>query len=85
MSIVVFWLEDGRACAEPFDAAQLSQALARCEALRQSAAAGASVSHVCISSELEQNVTKPGAADPPADYAWTKRRGGRRPPPSTRA
>lgn len=82
MSIVVFWLDDGRACAEPFDAARLSEALARCEALRRSAAAGAPISHVCISSELEHNVTRPGVADPPADYAWTKRRGGRRSPPA---
>lgn len=84
MGIIVFWLEGELARHEPFDATQLSQALARCEALRRAAAAGAPISHVCLSTELPGNMTKPGVADPPADYSWTKRRGGHRPPPAAK-
>lgn len=83
MGIVVFWLEGECARSERFDASALSQALARCEDLRREAARGVAISHVCVSSELEGNVTRPGVADAPAGYDWTKRRvrrlpGGRR-------
>lgn len=74
MSIVVFWLENGTARCETFSSTGLGDALSHCEALRRSAAAGASISHVCVSSELPDNMTKPGVADPAADYAWSKRR-----------
>lgn len=74
MGIVVFWLEGEEPRSERFEASALSQALARCEDLRRAAAQGAAVSHVCVSSELEGNVTRAGVADAPAGYDWTKRR-----------
>ena len=56
MSIVVFWLdESGAAASKTFGRAELAQALKYSEALR-----AAGLGHVCISSELPDQVGRAG-------------------------
>jgi hypothetical protein len=75
---VVYWLEGevqrGVPRFEPFDGSALTQALAFAEALRKRQAAGDGVSFVSLCSENPHAVGQAGVADPPADYAWKKRR-----------
>jgi hypothetical protein len=75
---VVYWLEqrDAHSAArfEKFADDALTQALAFAETLRKRQAAGDDVAFVSLCSENPQSVGKAGAADPPADYAWKKRR-----------
>ena len=74
-TIAVFWIEDGQPCTSVRNASSIGPSLALCEDLRARARAGASISHVCISSDLVDSVTLPGVNDKlPADYNWTKRR-----------
>jgi len=73
----VYWTEDGAARSRTFDGHGLSDALACAEALRRRQHAGEPVSFVTIASEDPAQVGRGGVADPPADYAWVKRR----PPP----
>lgn len=80
MSIVVFWLQDGRPFVETFQDDQLLPALAFAEARRKERADdGRTLNHhVVLSSELGDHVGKPGVSDElPPDYSWTKsHRGG---------
>ncbi|MEM5385802.1 hypothetical protein VSR68_19695 [Paraburkholderia phymatum] len=76
---VVYWLEEGNASTatarfERFGDDDMTQALAFTEALRKKQAAGGDVSFVTLCSENPRSVGKAGAADPPAGYAWKKRR-----------
>ncbi|MEM5369382.1 hypothetical protein V4C53_25595 [Paraburkholderia azotifigens] len=76
---VVYWLEEsstptGTARFERFPDDQMTQALAFTETLRKKQAAGEDVSFVTLCSENPRSVGKAGASDPPADYAWKKRR-----------
>jgi hypothetical protein len=77
---VVYWLErdepDAPATArfEQFADDQMTQALAFTETLRRKQAAGEGVSFVTLCSENPASVGKAGASDPPAGYAWRKRR-----------
>jgi len=74
---VVYWLEQeehAAACFERFADDQMTQALAFTETLRKKQAAGENVSFVTLCSENPASVGKAGASDPPADYAWKKRR-----------
>jgi hypothetical protein len=75
---VVYWLEDkqsnGTARFERFASDEMAQALAFTEALRKKQAAGDDIAFVTLCSENPQSVGRPGAADPPAGYAWKKRR-----------
>lgn len=79
-TIAVFWIEDGQPCADVRNASSIGPSLEFCEQLRTRARCGASISHVCISSDLMASVTLPGVSDKlPADYDWTKRRQAFRP------
>jgi hypothetical protein len=75
---VVYWLEQGTSTGtarfERFAADEMTQALAFTETLRKQQAAGDDVSFVTLCSENPSSVGKAGASDPPADYAWKKRR-----------
>ncbi|CAB3749839.1 hypothetical protein [Paraburkholderia humisilvae] len=82
---VVYWLErrealsdnashGGTARFELFDSSELTRALAFAEELRKKQAAGGDVGFVSLCSENPHSVGQPGVADPPADYAWKKRR-----------
>lgn len=77
---VVYWLEQethatpAAARFERFADDEMTQALAFTESLRKRQAAGDNVSFVTLCSENPASVGKAGAADPPADYAWKKRR-----------
>ena len=76
---VVYWLEEENASTatahfERFADDAITQALAFTETLRKKQAAGEGVSFVTLCSENPRSVGKAGASDPPADYAWRKRR-----------
>ena len=84
MSIVVFWLCEGQPSMQPFDDAQLKEALAFAEAHRKErdAHGQARNAHVVISTELGHCVSKPGVSDQlPPDYSWTKQHRGGPPGP----
>ena len=59
---------------ERFGDNDLTQALAFAEALRKRQAIGEDLGFVSLCSENPNSVGKAGAAEPPADYAWKKRR-----------
>ena len=71
MSIIVFWMdEEGYPQAQGLNSSELLDALKLTESLRK-----AGNRHVCISSELEDSVGKPGVNDVlPEGYDWKKRR-----------
>jgi hypothetical protein len=80
---VVYWLEQEANAAhnvpaaarfERFAGDEMTEALAFTETLRKRQAAGEGVSFVTLCSENPASVGKAGASDPPADYAWRKRR-----------
>jgi hypothetical protein len=71
---VVYWLADAQARFERFDADALTDALRFAETLRTRQASGEDIGFVTLCSENPQSVGKAGAADPPADYDWKKRR-----------
>lgn len=87
MSIVVYWL-DRYECKMgwlEFTDGQLTEALACAEKKRK-----AGLSHVCISSELDDQVGKPGVSSvedgktPDGfDYEWSKQHRGGPPAPKT--
>lgn len=92
MSIVVYWLSQGRPHVETFTDQQLLDALACAEARRKEKdAEGRPLhQHVVINSELGDSVGKPGVSDElPPDYSWTKSHRGGPPesgnPPKTMA
>ena len=80
MSIVVFWLSNGRPFAEFFTDDQLLAALAFSETKRKEKdEAGKPLNnHIVTNSELGDCVSKPGVSDElPEDYSWSKaHRGG---------
>ncbi|GAB5095840.1 hypothetical protein [Caballeronia sp. HLA56] len=77
---VVYWLSGTLNEATPhaehrrFDPTALADALQYAEALRRRQAQGEDIAFVTLCSENPQSVGKAGVADPPADYAWKKRR-----------
>jgi hypothetical protein len=71
---VVYWLSNEQPDFQRFGEKDLSAALNFMNDLRAKQAAGEPVGFVAMSSELPNNVTKMGVADPPADYNWKKRR-----------
>lgn len=84
MSIVVYWLSQGRPHCETFSDDQLLAALAFSEARRKDkdAQGMALNSHVVTHSELGDCVSKPGVSDElPPDYSWTKSHRGGPPAP----
>jgi hypothetical protein len=80
MSIVVYWLSQGRPFVEFFNDAQLLDALAFSEARRKEKGDDGQPlnQHIVTNSELGDCVGKPGVSDElPADYSWSKaHRGG---------
>lgn len=80
MSIVVYWLSNGRPFVESFTDDKLLDALAFSEARRKELDAHGKPlnSHVVTNSELGDCVSKPGVSDErPEDYSWSKaHRGG---------
>lgn len=84
MSIVVYWLSQGRPFVEAFADDQLLAALAFSEARRKEKdeAGQALNSHVVTNSELGDCISKPGVSDElPADYSWSKSHRGGPPAP----
>lgn len=74
-SFLVFWLENGEPNAEIFLGNNAKEALSKCEEIRGRAKTDASIAHVCISSDMVDNVSVPGVSDKlPNDYSWTMRR-----------
>jgi hypothetical protein len=76
---VVYWLEtslenESRASFERFDADALTDALRFAEGLRKRQADGEALGFITLCSENPHSVGRAGAADPPADYDWKKRR-----------
>jgi hypothetical protein len=79
MSIVVYWLaEDGAPVCRQFEPSELAQALRHSESLR-----AAGLRHVCISSELPDQVGQAGVTAVEggrlpggADYTFNKRHRG---------
>jgi hypothetical protein len=66
--------QHGAARFARFGDSELTQALAFAEALRKRQASGEDVGFVSLCSENPNSVGKSGAAEPPAGYAWKKRR-----------
>lgn len=60
--------------AQSFPAGGLSDALAFAETLRRRQARDGTIGFVSLCSENPQSVGPAGAADPPANYDWKKRR-----------
>ena len=60
--------------AQSFPRDAMRDALRLTEALRQRQHAGEPVSFVTLCSENPNSVGRAGAADPPPDYDWKKRR-----------
>ncbi|WP_288826586.1 hypothetical protein [uncultured Paraburkholderia sp.] len=60
--------------AASFAAGAMAEALSFAETLRRRQSCGESVCFVTLCSENPNSVGRPGVADPPADYAWKKRR-----------
>nr|WP_199272497.1 hypothetical protein [Paraburkholderia acidisoli] len=76
---VVYWCEmsaDGGRVPhmESFAAGGMSEALAFAETLRRRQAQDRSVGFVTLCSENPASVGPAGAAEPPPDYDWKKRR-----------
>ncbi|WP_316155216.1 hypothetical protein [Cupriavidus sp. BIC8F] len=75
---MVYWSEaDGTGLsprAQSFPSDAMREALHFTEALRQRQHAGEPVSFVTLCSENPNSVGRAGAADPPPDYEWKKRR-----------
>lgn len=75
---MIYWTEatsEGMAPhAQSFPGDALKEALRFTEALRQRQFAGEPVSFVTLVSENPNSVGRAGAADPPPDYDWKKRR-----------
>jgi hypothetical protein len=70
MSIMVYWASEAGPQAQELKSSELLEALKLTEDLRK-----AGHRHVCISSELEDSVGKPGVNDVlPEGYDWKKRR-----------
>lgn len=69
MSFVVFWLDEDKPRSAKFGDAEMTKALEFVKILRDD-----KMSHVCISSELQDSVGKPGVDVTGADYDWKKRR-----------
>lgn len=80
MSIVVYWLQEGRPHAQVFTDTQLLAALKFSELKRKETREDGRLanSHVVTHSELGDCVSKPGVSDElPEDYSWSKQhRGG---------
>lgn len=75
MSIAVFWIENGKAEVATVGDQHMLVALKFMEDLRRKRAAGDDITHVCMQSELADDVTKPGVNDVlPDGYDWKKRR-----------
>jgi hypothetical protein len=74
---MVYWTEAGQPRARCFERHGLADALAQAEQLRRRQHQGEPVAFVTIAAEDPAQVGRAGVADPPADYAWVKRR----PPP----
>jgi len=71
----VFWIENGKPHNEMFETSLVAEPLALCEELRKRAKAGEPIVHVCLSSDMIDNVGLAGVSDKlPIDYNWTKRR-----------
>ncbi len=75
----VYWLDadpqaGDQAHFRRFDADALADALRFAESLRKRQADGEAIAFVTLCSENPQSVGRAGAADPPADYDWKKRR-----------
>ncbi|WP_410799641.1 hypothetical protein [Paraburkholderia sp. SIMBA_053] len=60
--------------AASFAAGAMAEALSLAETLRRRQSCGEPVCFVTLCSENPNSVGRPGVADPPADYAWKKRR-----------
>ncbi|MGN8109531.1 hypothetical protein ACTJLB_16175 [Paraburkholderia sp. 22098] len=60
--------------AVSFAAGAMAEALSFTETLRRRQSCGEPVCFVTLCSENPNSVGRPGVADPPADYAWKKRR-----------
>jgi hypothetical protein len=75
---MVYWSEAGGTGLSPhaqsFPSDAMREALRFTEALRQRQHAGEPVSFVTLCSENPDSVGRAGAADPPPDYEWRKRR-----------
>ena len=56
------------------DHTEIPSALKLCESLRQRRAAGEKISHIVMSSEIDDCTSKDGVAEPSPDYHWRKRR-----------
>jgi hypothetical protein len=77
---VVYWLDGDEAEPQPgfrtFGTEEMSAALKFMESLREQQRNGErNVAFITMCSENPNAVGKAGAADPHADYNWTKRRG----------
>jgi hypothetical protein len=76
--LMVYWSESIDDAVVPhsasFGAGAMSEALSFAETLRRRQSQGESVCFVTLCSENPNSVGRPGVADPPADYAWKKRR-----------
>jgi hypothetical protein len=72
--LTVFWLESDAPRAQRFETGALDAALAFAESLRARRRGGEPVAFVTVASEDPGRVGEGGVADPPADYAWVKRR-----------
>ena len=83
--IVVFWLEQFETDSlapclvveshyREFTSQQLSDALAFAESKRTARRNGDKISHVTISTELEDSVGEAGVSEPSPGYDWKKRR-----------
>ncbi|CAM2143880.1 conserved protein of unknown function [Pararobbsia alpina] len=75
---LVYWSETAGDARTPhareFPADELAQALRFAEALRQRQHEGEPVGFVTLCSENPNAVGRAGVSEPPADYAWKKRR-----------
>lgn len=71
--VTIFWLEDGMPRHMKYISSEMGASMKLMEALRQNAAAGSDICHVCMSTEFENSIGKAGVSDAlPADYDWSK-------------
>ena len=68
----IYWCEEN--IPEWADHTEIPDALKMCEALRQRRAAGEKISHIVMSSEIDDCTSLTGVAAPAPDYHWRKRR-----------
>lgn len=68
----IYWCEENVPAFA--DHTEIPEALKLCEQLRNRRAGGEKISHIVMSSEIDDCTSLSGVAEPSPDYNWRKRR-----------